>query len=95
MLWFKHKHSHNSIDDAFHERIRQFQLANKRKALKERVARACMDTTNYQLRLMNFLDNNKNNVRLLTQVLGYRTYLLDCGLNPQQAAKETLDHFQH
>jgi hypothetical protein len=89
MLWHKHKHSHSpSIDEIMHLQIKRYQL-------KQRVAKACTDTTDYEYRLKNYCYNNRNNVLLLTSVMGYRAYLIKCGCGIQQAAKETLERFQH
>ncbi len=83
-----------SIDDAFHEQIKKYQLDVKRKQLKERVKLACQDTTNYELMLRDFCIRNKNNMLLLVKVRGYRGYLIECGCTPQQAAKETLEEYR-
>lgn len=84
---FNHKQT-LSIDD-------QFQLQIKRHQLKQRVVKACTDTTDYEHQLKNYCYNNRNNVLLLTKVMGHRAYLIKCGCGIQQAAKETLEHFRH
>jgi hypothetical protein len=94
-MFLTRKPSAKSIDDVFHARIKQYQIDIKRKQLKERVAQACQDTTDYELMLRNFCDRNKNNMLLLVKVRGYRGYLIECGCTPQQAAKETLEEYRH
>lgn len=92
MFWTKKKRQaqrSQSLDEMFSLRIKKFQLKN-------RVRQACTDTTNYEEQLRNFLERNKNNQKIIIDVAGYRSYLIDrCGLTKQKAAKEILEHYRH
>lgn len=87
MFWNRQVGESIDIDDMFGLQVKKFQLKN-------RVKRACTDQTDYELRLKTFCTNNSNNLLLLTQVAGYRTYLIGNGCTNQQAAKETLEAFK-
>lgn len=88
MLWTKKRRT-SSVDEEFYLRQKAFTLRN-------RVKRACMDTTNYQLHLMNFLDRNKNNKKLIEDVAAYRNHLLETtDVTEQEAAKLTHEKFKH
>lgn len=87
MFWTKKKPS-ISVDEQFGNQIKKFQL-------KQRAIKACQDTTDYELQLRHFLENNQNNILLLTNVVGYRSYLLRNGCTNQTAAKETLEYYRH
>ena len=84
MLWFKFKQKTFSLDEHILARI-------KKHRLKARAINACKDTINYEVRLKNVMVNNKNNLRLLTQIAGHMHYLQHRGVTIQQAAKETLE----
>lgn len=88
MFWTKKKTA-LSVDEEFYLKQRAFVLRN-------RVKRACMDTTNYQLHLMNFLDRNKNNKKLIEDVAAYRKHLLETtDVTEQEAARLTHEKFKH
>ena len=86
MFWNKNKGL--SLDE-------QFNLAIKKGILKRRAKIACTDTTNHDLMLRNFCNNNKNNKRLLTNVAVYWQAAVTAGIPEQQAAKDTLEYFRH
>jgi hypothetical protein len=65
MFWRKPKPASLSIDEIFHRKIKSYQL-------KQRVANACKDNTDYELWLKNFLNNNRNNARLISECANYR-----------------------
>lgn len=87
MFW-KKKSAPIDLDVYFTRKINKFQLFNRTRL-------ACTDTTDYELRLKHFLENNQNNILLITRVVGYRQYLIKTGSTNLQAAKETLDYYQH
>jgi hypothetical protein len=89
MFWRKQTEPDSlSIDEIFHRKLKRYQL-------KQRVARACTDTTDYELWLKNFLTNNRNNARLISECANYRRQLIESGIDSQQAAKQTLEKFRH
>ena len=84
MLWFKPKQKRVSLDEYILSQI-------KKHRLKTRAINACRDTINYEVRLKNVMVNNKNNLRVLTQIAGHMQFLRHQGVTIQQAAKETLE----
>jgi hypothetical protein len=91
-FWFNKSHC-KSIDQEYYERMVAFQQEKKREKLKERVAAACTDTTDYELKLRIFCQNNRNNPVALKKVLIHRSRLIESGCDRQQAAKQTLEIF--
>lgn len=87
MFWHKSKQT-KSIDDELY-------LAVKRARLIDRAKLALQDTTDYDLRLRNFMIKNRHNLKLIVDVVGHMSYLKKCGSDVQVAAKETLEKFQH
>lgn len=90
MFWRKQTEPRSlSIDEIFYHKIKSYQL-------KQRVANACKDNTNHELWLKNFLNNNRNNSRLISECASYRRQLIERdGCDSQQAAKQTLERFRH
>ena len=87
MFWNKNKQA-TSINDQFHLQI-------KRNILLNRVRNALKDTTDYDLRLRNFMLKNHHNQKLIVDIVGHMSYMKTSGYDVQQAAKATLEEFQH
>lgn len=88
MLWFKKKSQiSRSIDDEFALKIKRYQL-------KQRVATACTDTTDYDRQLRDYCQNNCNNPLVLVRVYGYRTYLIEQGCTEQEASRLVLEEYR-
>jgi len=87
MFWNKPKQT-KSINEELYLEI-------KRSRLIDRVKNALKDTTDYDLRLRNFMLKNHHNQKLIVDIVGYMSYMKTCGYDVQQAAKETLEKFQH
>lgn len=86
MFWNKNKQA-TSINDQFHLQI-------KRNILLNRVRNALKDTTDYDLRLRNFMSKNYHNQFLIIDIVGHMSYMKTCGADLQLAAKETLEKFK-
>ena len=86
MFWNKPKQS-KSIDDELY-------LAVKRWKLIDRAKFALKDTTDYDLRLRNFMTKNHHNQFLIIDIVGHMSYMKTCGADLQLAAKETLEKFK-
>lgn len=84
MPWFKKSQPNHTLNDFIRSHF-------KNQTLKDRTAKACKDNTNYVLRLKNIMVNNRNNLRLLTQIAGHMQYLKSQGVDLQEAAKETIE----
>lgn len=74
---------------------KEFFMRQKRFQLKNRAMNAIKYETNWELRLMNFMEKNENNQNLLIKIVGYRSYLLRNGADEEEAAKECLEMYQH
>ena len=87
MFWNKPKQT-KSIDEELY-------LAVKRGKLIDRVRNALKDTTDYDLRLRNFMLKNQHNQKLIVDIVGHMSYMKKYGYDIQHAAKETLEKYQH
>jgi hypothetical protein len=74
---------------------REFLKMKKRYQLKERTLNAIKYETNWEVRLMNFMEKNQNNQNLIVKVAEYRSYLMRDGCDREEAAKECLEMYQH
>lgn len=77
-----------NINDEFFKMQKRFQL-------KQRTINAIKNETNWEVRLMNFMEKNQNNQNLIVKVAGYRSYLLRNGADEEEAARECLEYYQH
>ena len=87
--FFKKQPKRISIEDYF----ASCQISSQKFILKNRAKNAIKNTTNWELRLRNFLENNKNNQKLIINIAGYHHYLTNLGLKPDIAAKECLEQY--
>lgn len=77
-----------STDEEFFKMKKRFQLKN-------RTINAIKYETNWEVRLMNFMEKNENNQNLIVKIVGYRDYLMKDGCDREEAAREVLEYYQH
>ena len=86
--WFWKDKVNESFDDEFLKMKKKYQLKN-------RTLNAIKYESNWELRLMNFMEKNEENQDLLVKVVGYRSYLMGDGCDREEAARECLEYYQH
>lgn len=90
-IWFwknKKTKTATSLDEEVYKLIKKHQL-------KTRTKNAIKHVTNWEFRLMDFMEKYEDDQDLIVKIAGYRSYLLRNGANEEEAARECLEMYQH